>query len=139
MTRRTLRDLGSLTIATYALWFSAAISIALSLAFSRPDFTTLPGKPLFAVAWLGILGSGVAYVFYYFIIQSWGASRATLVTYVVPGIGLVLGAVFLGEHIDWRIIAGALLVILGVGLASVAKRPTARREAATAGAEPAAP
>lgn len=137
-TRHSLRDLSSLTIATYALWFSAAISIALSLIFSRPDLATLAGKPLFAVAWLGILGSGVAYVFYYFIIQSWGASRATLVTYVVPGIGLVLGAVFLGEKVDWRIIAGSALVILGVGLASLVGRPRAQRDATSAGAEPAA-
>lgn len=126
LTRRTLRDLPSLTIATYALWFSAAISIALSLLFSPPPIASISGKSWFAVAWLGILGSGLAYVFYYFIIQSWGASRATLVTYVVPGIGLILGALFLSEHVDWRIAAGSALVILGVGLASIARRQSRR-------------
>jgi drug/metabolite transporter (DMT)-like permease len=137
LTRRTLRDLPSLTIATYALWFSAAISIGLSLLFSPPPLSSMGGQSLFAVAWLGILGSGIAYIFYYFIIQSWGASRATLVTYVVPGIGLVLGAIFLSETVDWRIVAGSALVILGVGLASVVRRSSRRAAEREPAPEPA--
>ncbi len=88
------------------------------------DFSVLA-----ATAWLGVLGSAVAYVCYYYIIQSWGASRATLVTYVVPAIALVLGAIFLNEVVDSRILAGSALIILGVGLASVVQIP--RRDIST--------
>src|SRR5436305_742247 len=69
LTRRTLRHVGSMTIATYALWFSCAQSMILSLIFSPPPVTSLDGSTVFATAWLGILGSAVAYIFYYFIIQ----------------------------------------------------------------------
>ena len=40
---------------------------------------------------------------------SWGATRAALVTYVFPVIGLMLGIIFLQETADWRLVAGSLL------------------------------
>lgn len=123
LTRRTVRHLSSMTIATYALWFSCAQALVISLIFSPPPLTTIHFSAVFATAWLGVLGSAIAYVCYYYIIQTWGASRATLVTYVVPAIALVLGALFLGEVVDWRIVAGSALIILGVGLASIVRRP----------------
>lgn len=54
--------------------------------------------------------------------MAWGASRATLVTYVVPAIGLVLGAVFLQEKLDWRIAGGSILIIAGIVLAGLMGR-----------------
>jgi drug/metabolite transporter (DMT)-like permease len=86
-----------------------------------------------AVAWLGIVGSGLAYTFAYFVLEHWGASRYTLVTYVLPVMGLTLGAIFLGEVIDWHIAAGSVLVIGGIVLASVA---TGRKARSRANAEP---
>ena len=41
---------------------------------------------------LGVLGSGIAYLLYFAIIASAGASRAILVTYLVPAFALVYGA-----------------------------------------------
>ena len=48
---------------------------------------------------LGALGSGIAYLLYFSIIASAGASRAILVTYLVPAIALVYGALFLDEAV----------------------------------------
>ena len=55
------------------------------------------GSPCVA---LGVLGSGIAYLLYFAIIASAGASRAILVTYLVPAFALVYGAVFLDEAVD---------------------------------------
>src|SRR5205823_1129101 len=83
-TRRTLRDLPSLVLATWTLWIAAAETGLLSLVFSRPPIMSLHPSTLLAVLWLGVVGSALGYVLYFFIIQSWGASRATLVTFVLP-------------------------------------------------------
>jgi drug/metabolite transporter (DMT)-like permease len=134
--RRWLKGVHSMTISTYTLWFAGTEAVILSLIFSPPPLASLHPKTLLAVVWLGVLGSAVAYLLYYFIIMTWGASRATLVTYVVPAIGLVLGAIFLGEVVDWRILGGSVLVILGVGLAGLmGTRPRPSREEEALSAE----
>jgi drug/metabolite transporter (DMT)-like permease len=76
----------------------------------------LPALPLtwFALAWLGLLGSCLAYLLFFFLINAWGPTRASLVTYVFPVIGLFLGILFLGETADWRLLAGTVLVVTGV-------------------------
>lgn len=96
----------------------------------------VPALPVtwFALAWLGLLGSCVAYMLYFYLISTWGATRATLVTYVFPIIGLILGIVFLGEAVDLRLAAGSVLVIGGivvvnlrVGMARTARRNSTQR------------
>ncbi len=68
----------------------------------------------FALAWLGLLGSCVAYLLFFHLINTWGATRASVVTYVFPVIGLILGIVFRGEAVDWRLVVGSLLVVIGI-------------------------
>ncbi len=76
----------------------------------------LPGLPVlwFAVAWLGLLGSCVAYLLFFSLINAWGPTRASLVTYVFPVIGLILGVTLLGETLDWRLFVGTALVVGGI-------------------------
>lgn len=69
-----------------------------------------------ALAWLGILGSALAYVVYFRLLVSWGATRTALVTYVMPIVGIGLGVVVLDESLDARMVAGAALIIAGIVL-----------------------
>ena len=65
---------------------------------------------------LGIAATAVAYLLYFGLIAGAGASRAILVTYLVPSMALVYGAVFLDEHVSALAIAGLVLVLVGVAL-----------------------
>lgn len=65
------------------------------------------------VVGLGILGTGVAYILYYFIIEKMGAVTASSVAYVPPIIALAIG-VILGERITLWDYAGAALILFGV-------------------------
>jgi drug/metabolite transporter (DMT)-like permease len=67
-----------------------------------------------ALLWLGIVGSCLAYLFYYYLIHSIGPTRATMVTYVFPVIGVTLGVVYLQERLDASLILGGLLVLLSL-------------------------
>jgi len=85
---------------------------------------------LLAIAALGALGSALAYVLYFALIARAGASRAILVTYLVPAFALVYGAVFLGEQVTATALGGLVLVLAGTTLATGVTRLRASRRLA---------
>jgi drug/metabolite transporter (DMT)-like permease len=105
--------LGTLTAATLA-----TLPIGL---FELPSHMT-GWKVTASVLTLGIAGTGVAYILYYGLIAGAGASRAILITYLVPTFAVVYGAVLLGEPVTAVAIGGLALVLGGVGLGTGALR-----------------
>lgn len=74
---------------------------------------TLPALPLtwLAIVWLGLIGSCLAYLLYFYLLHSVGPTRSTLVTYVFPLVGVVLGVIFLNERLDWNLLVGGSMVV----------------------------
>jgi len=70
----------------------------------------------FAMLALGILGSGIAYIWNFSIIAAAGSSIASSVTYLTPVVAIIVGWVFLGEALSWYEPVGALLVIIGAAI-----------------------
>ncbi|GAA2233875.1 DMT family transporter [Herbiconiux moechotypicola] len=66
---------------------------------------------------LGVLGTGVAYFWYMNVLNAWGPTATSTVTYLTPVVGVFLGIVLLGETLSWNAPLGALLVFLGILLA----------------------
>src|SRR5205814_2348389 len=75
-----------------------------------------------SVLTLGIAGTGLAYILYYALISGAGASRAILITYLVPTFAVVYGALLLGEPVTVAALGGLSLVLAGVGLGTGAVR-----------------
>ena len=73
----------------------------------------LPTLPLtwVALGWLGVLGSGLAFILWYYLLHEIGPTRSTLVSYIFPLGGVILGVVFLHEELTWQLFLGALLII----------------------------
>jgi drug/metabolite transporter (DMT)-like permease len=63
---------------------------------------------------LTILGTVLAYGIYYALIERTSATFATMVTYVIPVNGLMLGALVLDEPLDLALLASLVLVLVGV-------------------------
>lgn len=105
------------------------IVTALAMVFERPDggLYAWPqtGTAWFAMLWLGLLGTGLAYLLFFRLIERWGATRTTLVTYVIPLIAIVLGFALLGERLRPAELLGAALIIGGVVLVNgnIGQRP----------------
>lgn len=114
--RRNVRGLRPMIPALFQVGFAFLITAALALAFERPLPTSLRPDAVFAVVWLGILGSGLAYLAFFRLLAHWGATRTALVAYLLPVVGIVLGVLVLSEQVDVRILAGTGLVIGGVAL-----------------------
>ena len=68
------------------------------------------------MVWLGLLGSGVAYLCYFTLLQHWGATRTSMVAYLLPVVGIFLGAIVLGEPVTLNRLAGTALVITGIAI-----------------------
>ncbi|WP_184690046.1 DMT family transporter [Saccharothrix tamanrassetensis] len=76
----------------------------------------LDWQPLVAVAILGVFGTGAAFVINYRLIEDEGPTNATTVGYLLPVVSVLLGAAFLDEALNLRVVAGMVVVLVGVGL-----------------------
>jgi drug/metabolite transporter (DMT)-like permease len=110
-----LRSLGPLLSATVVMWLVAPVAEA---PFQVPQ---LPITWI-ALLWLGVLGSGFAFILAYYLIHAIGPTRTTMVTYLFPLGGVLLGVVFLGEALSWQLIAGAVLIVASLAVANLSPR-----------------
>ena len=103
--------------------FFAAIPIWIFALLTEKPFL-LPQHTLSWVAliWLGLLGSCIAYIIYFFLLHRIGPTRISMVTYIPPLIGMVLGIIFLGEKFYWQGLIGALLILSGIGIVNLRKQ-----------------
>jgi drug/metabolite transporter (DMT)-like permease len=80
-------------------------------------FTSTPNfESVASIVTLGALGSGVAYLLYYKILEVVGSAIASSVTYITPVIAVILGVLLLGEELHWYEPVGGLIVILGAAI-----------------------
>jgi drug/metabolite transporter (DMT)-like permease len=93
-------------------------------------------KALGSVAALGIAGTALALLFFYAMLNRYGASRASLVTYLLPPFALFYGVVFLDERMTLNAVLGLLLILAGVALGSGFMQLARRRAAAPATPRP---
>lgn len=94
---------------------AALITLPVAAAGARGEAPGL--RAVLALAALGVVGTAVAFVIFYRLIAEIGAGRASLVSYLAPGVALLYGAVFLDERIGVAAVAGLALVLSGVAVA----------------------
>lgn len=114
--RRNVRGLPPMIPAVFQVTFAAIITGVIAITLEQPWTATPDGEAIFAILWLGILGSGLAYLAVFRLFAHWGATRTTMVAYLIPVFGIALGFVVLQEPLDARIIFGTALVVTGIGL-----------------------
>ena len=116
--RRTLRNRGLRPVvpAVFQVAFALIMVTVLAFALERPLDVAWNGDAILAVLWLGLLGSGLAYLVNFRLLSRIGATGTSQLAYLLPVVGIISGAVMLGEHIDAIVIAGTALVLGGVAL-----------------------
>jgi drug/metabolite transporter (DMT)-like permease len=87
------------------------------------------GETIASILVLGFVGTAIAYLLFFELIQRAGANYATLVTYLVPPIALAYGAIFLGESFGLTAFAALALILVGVALATGSVRLASFRTA----------
>ena len=120
-TRRYLKGQHPIHTAAVALLTSFVILLLLTLIVERPDSFPHLALTWIACGWMGVVGLGLALWAYYHLLNHWGATRSSLVTYLVPVVAVTLGIIFLDERITWHLMVGGALIIGGIALVNLKK------------------
>jgi drug/metabolite transporter (DMT)-like permease len=107
----------SLGQAGFAFLFVTPAALTFELPF---HFPILPITYL-AFIWLGVMGSCVASLLWFSLLNSVGPTRTSMAAYIYPLVGVLLGWVFLGEQVNWRLIVGGIFIILAVVIVNTQK------------------
>ena len=106
-----VRSAGPLISATATMWLG-------TLIFESPIQIPQLGITWLALLFMGVLGSGLAFVMAFYLIHEIGPTRTTMVTYLFPLGGVILGVAFLHEQLTWQVIAGAIIIISSLVIAN---------------------
>jgi drug/metabolite transporter (DMT)-like permease len=137
----------SITVLGYALGpiivdrkLSSAPSVAViaasltinALIYAPFAWLTWPTEPVPAIAWWSIVALGAvctagAFIIFFALIAEVGPARTTVITYVNPGVAVILGVLILGEPLTPGIVIGFPLVLAGSFLAT-RRAPTMESE-----------
>ena len=107
-----MRSAGPLLPATLLMWL-ATFLVESPLKIPQLGITWI------ALLFLGVLGSGFAFVLSYYLLHEIGPTRTSMVTYLFPLGGVILGVVFLNEELSWQLIVGAVLIVLSLVVANM--------------------
>jgi drug/metabolite transporter (DMT)-like permease len=120
--------------ATAPLEASAGVTIAASLLMTplsatmdQPWHLSPTAPAALAVAFLGIVSTGIATVVYFRLISIAGPSFLSLINYLIPIWAMGLGVVALGEQPGWSALVALVLVLLGIGLSEMGSFDPAHR------------
>ncbi|CAN5880861.1 DMT family transporter [soil metagenome] len=115
--RHALTGLTPIAATTYAaLWGLLLLSLGALFQLPQLDRSHLTLPVLASIAYLGIFGTVIGFVWYYEGVKTIGPSRTAVFNNLVPVFGISFGALLLGEPILASMVIGGLLVIAGVSL-----------------------
>ena len=114
--RKWLTEVPAIPLATVQVTTASAVLLPLAAATGGYAGAEFSPNVLASMVALGALGSGLAVVAYMYLIQNVGPVRASVVTYLVPPIGVFLGWAVLAEAIGWNLGIALVLILAGVGL-----------------------
>ena len=116
--RKTTEEMPGIVRSTGPLLSASAIMWLGTFLVERPVEMPQLGITWVALLWLGILGSGLAFTMAFYLIHEIGPTRTTMVTYLFPLGGVLLGVTFLNEQLTWQLITGAVLIVLSLVVAN---------------------
>lgn len=117
-TRKKGLSIDSRVMIVYQLLSSLLYLVPAAILFEMP-FQDVPAASLStwgAVMVLGIMGTALAFLLYFRILAKQGVAAASMVTYLLPIVGTILGVVFLHERLNPAFIVAALCILVGVVL-----------------------
>jgi drug/metabolite transporter (DMT)-like permease len=117
--RRFLQGTSAMVISVFEVGFALVMAAVLATLLDGGIRLPTRGDAIFAILWLGLLGSGLAFLIYFRLLRRWGATRSSMVAYVMPVVGLLLGALVLHEPVDARLVIGTALVIAGIAVVNL--------------------
>lgn len=112
---KRFRGSSPIVVSACQLIVSSLILLPFELVIDKPWTLPMPSAATWwAMLGMAVLATSLAYIVYFGLILYAGAVNASLVTLLVPPVALVLGGLFLHEHLGWGMLAGMGLILLGL-------------------------
>jgi drug/metabolite transporter (DMT)-like permease len=120
--RQVLKGLTPLAATNYAaLWGTTMLGLVAAPHLGALSASQFDWKVIVALLYLGILGTAVAFVWYYTSIKRLGASVSAIFTNLVPVFGVLISVLVLGESLLPSMLIGGAVAIGGVMMVSLLK------------------
>ncbi len=105
-----------LTAAIGQITAGAVMAVVVALVATASSNTTahVDLRIAAAVVTLGAVGTGLAYLVFFHLIELGGPTAASTVTFAMPFVGVLLGVVVLDERVGWNVAIGGAIVIAGI-------------------------
>lgn len=117
--RKVLGGLSPLAATNYAaLWGTLLLGLVAAPAFDTLHPTQFDWRMTLSLLYLGILGTAVAFVWYYMSVKKVGASTTSIFNNLVPVFGVAISVLLLGEQLLISMLVGGAVTILGVLMVS---------------------
>jgi drug/metabolite transporter (DMT)-like permease len=97
-----------------ALWGTAMLGVVAAPQFGELQASQFDWRMLAALLYLGVLGTAVAFVWYYTSIKRFGAAIASIFNNLVPVFGVAISVLILGEPLLPSMLIGGAIAICGV-------------------------
>ena len=88
--------------------------IGISFEGNPQNFHWTP-MAIIALFYLAIVGSVIAFLLYYWLVQHMDVTNTMLIALVTPITAVILGMLVLNEELNWRTLAGGAMIISGIG------------------------
>jgi drug/metabolite transporter (DMT)-like permease len=115
---------GTLPVTAFTMWIGTAGLAAISTpALLSQNWGTITVGAWGGLVFSGVLSIALAYILWYYGVRHLGSSRTAVYSNTVPIVALLVAWLTLGEVPTWTQVGGAIMILAGIGLARMRRRP----------------
>jgi len=119
------KNLNPAVMAAFQMLFGLVPLLLYGLAFEgNPRAFRWTTIAVFWLLYLAVVGSVIAFLLYYWLLQNMDVTKTMLISLVTPVVAVILGMLVLDEQLSWRTLVGGAMIIAGIGFIVVRKPRT---------------
>ena len=112
---KRFKETPAIVTATGQITATTLMMIPIVIIFDKPWLLPMPGSNAWeALLGLALLSTALAYIVYFRLLSSAGATNLLLVTFLIPVSAILLGTIILGEQLDIQHVVGMGFISLGL-------------------------
>jgi len=112
--KRIGADVPALAITVGGLIVTVPLLIGIYIVTGEPLPAMVPSRAIFAIVYLGVVGSVLGFALYYYVLKHVDTTRVALITVITPVIALMLGHLLNGEAIQTEALIGTAAILSGL-------------------------
>jgi drug/metabolite transporter (DMT)-like permease len=114
--RRFMRNYDFFDVASVRMFVATLTVVPLSVLLVGVDVSAVNLLGYLAMGYAALVGTFAGLILFFYNIKRFGATAASMPTYVIPVVATLGGALVLDEHITVGMLAGMGLIALGIAL-----------------------